>query len=92
MILDAVLLAIADISLDVGDKLPVAIFPEMCIFPSEGVLVKNPKTQFEVWLSGNVDYGVCTYEQETDRGMTFTINMHHTALNVFLSYGVTGIT
>ena len=58
--------------------------------PSEGVLVKNPKAQFEVWLSGNVDY--CTYEQETDRGMTFAINTHHTALNVFLSYGVTSIT
>ena len=53
MIHDAVLLAIADISLDVRDKLPVAIFPEMRIAPSEGVLVKNPEAQFEVWLSGN---------------------------------------
>ena len=92
MVLDAVLLAIADISLDVGDKLPVAIFPEMCIAPNQGVLVKNPQTQFEVWLSGNVDYGVCTYERETDRGRAFTINERYIALNVPLSYGVTSFT
>lgn len=42
MILDAVL---ADISLDVGEKLSVAIFPGMRIAAGESVLVKNPETQ-----------------------------------------------
>lgn len=59
------LLTISDISLDAQGGLPVAIFPQMQIAP---VLVKNLETQFKVWLSGNVDYGVCTYESETDRG------------------------
>ena len=77
MILDAVLLTIADISLDVGEKLPVAIFPGMRIATGEGVLVKNAETQFEVWLGGDVDYGVCTYEKVEDRGMEFVTNTRH---------------
>lgn len=60
MILDAILLTIADISLDAKEKLPVAIFPEMRITSGDGVLVKNTVNQFEVWLTGNVDYGVCS--------------------------------
>jgi len=66
MILDAVLLTIADISLDAEGGLPVAIFPEMQIAP---VLVKNFETQFEVWLGGNVDYVVCTYGSKRDCAM-----------------------
>ncbi|KAF8630468.1 hypothetical protein AX17_005409 [Amanita inopinata Kibby_2008] len=67
IILDAVLLTIADISLDAKEKLPVAIFPEMRIASGDGVLVKNVKDQFEVWLVGTVDYGICTYQYEGDR-------------------------
>jgi len=62
MILDAFLLTIADISFDVEEKLFVAILPEMRIAPGDGVLVKNPVNQFEMWLTGNVDDGVCTYK------------------------------
>lgn len=69
MILDAVLLTIADISLDAKEKHPVAIFPEMRISSGDGVLVKNAKNQFEVWLVGNVDYGICTYQYEGDRNV-----------------------
>ncbi|KAH9953291.1 hypothetical protein BC827DRAFT_1387278 [Russula dissimulans] len=67
MILDAILLTIADISLDAKEKRFVAILPEMQIASGDGVLVKNPVNQFEVWLTGSVDYGVCTYERETYR-------------------------
>ncbi|KAH9956607.1 hypothetical protein BC827DRAFT_1270800 [Russula dissimulans] len=67
MILDAILLTIADISLDAKEKLFVAILPEMRIASGDGVLVKNPVNQFEVWLAGSVDYGVCTYEHEENR-------------------------
>jgi hypothetical protein len=70
MILDAILLTIADISLDAKEKLFVAILPEMQIASGDGVLVKNPVNQFEVWLTGSVDYGVCTYKQEANRGTT----------------------
>jgi hypothetical protein len=75
VILDAVLLTIADISLDAQEKLPVAILPEMQIMPGHGVLVKNFQNQYKVWLSGNVDYGVCTYQREGDRGMEFAPNL-----------------
>ena len=74
MILDAILLTIADISLDTKEKLAVAIFPEMWIAFGDGMLVKNTANQFEVWLTGNVDDGVCTYKHETNRGTTFLIN------------------
>ncbi|KAH9957522.1 hypothetical protein BC827DRAFT_1157240 [Russula dissimulans] len=57
MTLDAILLTIADISLDAKEKLFVAIFPEMQIASGDGVLVKNTVNQFEVWLTGNIDYG-----------------------------------
>jgi hypothetical protein len=74
MILDAILLTIADISLHAKEKLPVEIFPEMRIASGDGVLVKNTVNQFEVWLTGNVDYGVCTYKHEANRGTTCLIN------------------
>ncbi|KAI6011276.1 hypothetical protein PISMIDRAFT_690142 [Pisolithus microcarpus 441] len=67
MILDAVLLTIADISFEAKEKLPVAIFPEMQITSGDGVLVKNTVNQFEVWLTGDVDYGICTYKNEANR-------------------------
>jgi len=73
MILDAILLTIADISLDAKEKLPVAIFPQMRIASGDGVLVKNTANQLDVWLTGNVDYGVCTYQDEGDRGTTCLI-------------------
>lgn len=86
MILDAVLLTISDISLDAQGGLPVAIFPQMEIAP---IPVKNFETQFEVRLTGNVDYGVCTYESETDRGMMFGTKPCHLVLTIFSSYGAT---
>ena len=47
MVLNAFLLTVADISLDTIKKLPVVIFLEMQIGPSNGILVKNTN-QFEV--------------------------------------------
>ena len=67
MIFDAFLLTIADISLEAKVKLHVAIFPDMRITSGDGVLVKNVKNQFELWLVGDVDYGICTYEHEIER-------------------------
>src|SRR5277367_1926496 len=85
MILDAILLTIADISLEAEEKLPVAIFPEMRIASGDGVLVKNTVNQFEVWLTGIFGYGVCTYEDEEDRGTTcltnFLLNVSFTNLS-----------
>ena len=73
MNLDAVLLTIADISLDVKEKLPVAIFPEMRVASGDGVLVKSAESQFELWLTGNVDYGICTYQYEEDRSTFYLV-------------------
>jgi hypothetical protein len=68
MILDAILLTVAEISADGEDKSPVAIFPDMRIATDDGVSIVNPKTKFQVWLTGNVDYGMCTYARESQRG------------------------
>jgi len=62
MILDAVLLTVAEISSDGDAKIPVAILPEMRVATGDGVLLRNRATDFEMWLTGNVDYGLCTYE------------------------------
>ncbi|KAJ7506985.1 hypothetical protein B0H11DRAFT_1969712 [Mycena galericulata] len=67
MILDAVLLTVAEISSDGDAKLPVAILPGMRIATGDGISLKNPNTDFEIWFTGNVDYGLCTYEQEDVR-------------------------
>lgn len=64
MILDAVLLTVAEISSDGDAKLPVAILPEMRIATGDGIVLRNPTTNFEMWFTGNVDYGLCTYEEE----------------------------
>lgn len=87
MMLDAVLLTIADISLDAKEKLPVAIFPEMRISSGDGVLVKNAKNQFEVWLVGNVDYGICTYQSEVYRSTGHSVLMSNVAWMIFFRYG-----
>ena len=89
MFLDAVLLTIADISAE--HNLPVAIFPEMRIAAGDGVLVKNSETQFEAWLSGNVDYGVCTYKDEADRGMKFSMKSYHLVLTIISSDRTTSV-
>ncbi|KAJ7728184.1 hypothetical protein B0H14DRAFT_2480155 [Mycena olivaceomarginata] len=67
MILDAVLLAVAEICADGDAKLPVAILPEMRIASGDGILLKNPTTSLEMWFTGSVDYGVCTYENKDQR-------------------------
>jgi hypothetical protein len=69
MILDAILLTVAEISADgTGEaKRPVAIFPELRIATGDGVGIVNPATKFQVWLTSNVDYGLCTYALESQR-------------------------
>jgi hypothetical protein len=68
MILHAILLTVAEISADGAAKLPVAIFPQMRVATGDGVSVVNPTTKFQGWLTGNVDYGVCTYKEEVGQG------------------------
>lgn len=82
MILDAILLTIANISFDAKEKLPVAIIPEMWITSGDGVLVKNTVNHFEVWLTSNIDYEVCTYKHKANCGITCLINF---LLNVTLA-------
>jgi len=71
MILDAILLTVAEISADGKAKMPAAIFPEMRLATGDGVSVVNPTTKFQVWLTGNVDYGLCTYTQESQRSKDY---------------------
>ncbi|PBK99156.1 hypothetical protein ARMGADRAFT_491963 [Armillaria gallica] len=67
MILDATLLTVAEVSVNGGAKLPVAIFPEMWVATGDGVLIKSLTTVFEICLTGTTDYGVCTYKDESMR-------------------------
>ena len=67
MILDAILLAVAQICVDGGAQLPVAILPELRVTPSDGVLIENPATKHQVWLTGNTDYGMCMYKNKEYR-------------------------
>ena len=62
MILDAVLLSIAKLCPN-GDS--VAILPEWKLSLG-GVTITNPSTQYEVSLTGSVDYGIIRYEKTED--------------------------
>jgi hypothetical protein len=66
MILDAVLLSLAKIASSEETKLGVAILPEMRIAVGDGVQVINPVSQYEIWLTGSVDYAVIQYADEKD--------------------------
>lgn len=63
MILDAVLLSIVKLCPN-GDS--VAILPEWKLLLGEGVTITNPSTQYEVSLTGSVDYGIIRYEKTED--------------------------
>ncbi|KAF8141943.1 hypothetical protein EV363DRAFT_1392347 [Boletus edulis] len=64
MILDAILLALADISST--KQRGIAILPEMRIAQGDGVQISNPISGYELWLSGHVDYAVIEYEDVRD--------------------------
>jgi hypothetical protein len=64
MILDAVLLALAEIAST--QERGVAILPEMRIAQGDGVQISHPVSGYELWLSGNVDYAVIEYEDVGD--------------------------
>ena len=65
MIIDAVLLSIAKISAKRDATHAVAILPGMRLGTGDGVVIKNPISEFEVWLTGNVDYGIVQYKAST---------------------------
>ena len=62
MILDAILLTVARICVETGAKLPVAILPGVRVSAGDGTLIENRATGYQVWLTGNTDCGMCTYE------------------------------
>jgi hypothetical protein len=64
MILDAILLALAEIASN--HQREVAILPEMRIASGDGVQISHPVSGYELWLSGNVDYAVIEYEDVKD--------------------------
>lgn len=64
MILDAILLALAEIAST--ETRGVAILPEMRIAQGEGVRIANPISGFELWLTGNIDYAVIDYDDVWD--------------------------
>ena len=64
MILDAILLALAEIAS--VEQRSVAILPEMRIAPGDGVQIAHPVSGYELWLSGNVDYAIIEYEDVRD--------------------------
>ncbi len=64
MILDAILLAVAQIFST--QKNGIAILPEMRIAQGEGVQICHPVSGYELWLSGNVDYAILEYEDVED--------------------------
>jgi hypothetical protein len=66
MILDAILLALAEIAST--QQRDVAILPGMRIAPGDGVQISNTVSGYELWLSGNVDYAVIEYDKVMDKG------------------------
>ncbi|KAJ7257463.1 hypothetical protein C8J57DRAFT_1074397 [Mycena rebaudengoi] len=70
MLLDAVLLSMAKITSERNTDTSVAILPEMRLTTGDGIVVANPDTNFQAWLTGYVDYGVVQYlDQDDNKGM-----------------------
>ncbi|TFY77811.1 hypothetical protein EWM64_g6200 [Hericium alpestre] len=66
MLLDAVLLRLGKITGKTEQKGRVAVMPEMRLGAADGVQITNPLTQYEVWLTGSVDYAILKYVDEYD--------------------------
>jgi hypothetical protein len=66
MLLDAVLLSMAKITSRRNADTSVAILPEMRLTTGDGIVVANPDTNFQAWLTGHVDYGVVQYLDQDD--------------------------
>jgi hypothetical protein len=64
MILDAILLALAEIAST--RTRGIAILPEMRLAQGDEVQISHPVSGYELWLSGNVDYAVIEYEDVKD--------------------------
>lgn len=64
MILDAILLALAEIAST--QQKEVAILPGMRIASGDGIQISHPVSGYGLWLSGNVDYAVIEYEDVMD--------------------------
>ena len=64
MIIDAVLLVVAKISAKRQPTHAVKILPMMRLATEvqDGIAVRNPESEYEVWLTGKVDYGVIQYK------------------------------
>ena len=48
-----------------SEKQDIAILPEIML-RGDGVKVTHPATGYELWLTGNVDYGVLDYDKVED--------------------------
>jgi hypothetical protein len=66
MVLDAVLLLIAKISAKRHPGHAVVILLEMRLTTSDGIRIISPTSNYEVWLTGNVDYGIIEYMDDND--------------------------
>jgi len=64
MILDAILLALAEITST--QKMGMAILPEMRIAQGDGIQVSHPASGYELWLSDNAGYAVIEYKDVKD--------------------------
>jgi len=63
MVLDAILLTLAEIVSKESPPRSVAILPEMKL---KEVLFSNPVTGHDVWFDGSVDYAIIEYEDSGD--------------------------
>lgn len=76
MILDAILLALAEIVST--ERSGVAILPEMRIASGDGVQIYHPVSGCGLWLSGSVDYAVLEYEDVKDYKGLFNYQLSRT--------------
>jgi hypothetical protein len=76
MVLDAVLLSLSRLLKNRRSEHSIAILPEMRIATGDGVLVSNPETGLQMWLTGQADYGVVEYPLIDDnQGQTFSFRI-----------------
>lgn len=69
IIIDAMFMGLAEILSD--GEMKVAVVPEMRLHSSDGVLISNPTTGYELWLGGVIDYVVVRLTELYKRELSF---------------------
>jgi hypothetical protein len=73
MILNAMLLAVVRIVQGTQPNLDITIIPKLKIASDDGIQIKNPRSSYELLLTGTIDYGVVQHDNEPNAKCMYSV-------------------